>query len=333
VHTSTSIGIGIYPQDARDAAQLMRNADTAMYHAKQNRRGSIEFFHEELNTRELERTRWVAELQEALVSDQLELLYQPRASLPERSLSGIEALLYWRHPRHGLMAASQFLPAVNDRQLLDQVSAWSIGAACTQVGEWRALAPALPQLTISIDLPVLRITPEIATMVLSHVRKCKLSHGWLELDICEHLLIGTGDVEPVLRQLKAAGVRLAVDDFGSAGASLATLKNLSLDILKIDPIFVRALGDEGGTDMVAAIIHLGRALGMRVLAKGVERDDQLTILNSLGCDLYQGDLFSVPLQAGAMLALQQDKYTDALTSQARPKPAKNSTSKTRGTRR
>jgi diguanylate cyclase len=333
VHTSTSIGIGIYPQDARDAAQLMRNADTAMYHAKQNRRGSIEFFHEELNTRELERTRWVAELQEALVSDQLELLYQPRASLPERSLSGIEALLYWRHPRHGLMAASQFLPAVNDRQLLDQVSAWSIGAACTQVGEWRALAPALPQLTISIDLPVLRITPEIATMVLSHVRKCKLSHGWLELDICEHLLIGTGDVEPVLRQLKAAGVRLAVDDFGSAGASLATLKNLSLDILKIDPTFVRALGDEGGTDMVAAIIHLGRALGMRVLAKGVERDDQLTILNSLGCDLYQGDLFSVPLQAGAMLALQQDKYTDALTSQARPKPAKNSTSKTRGTRR
>jgi len=333
VHTSTSIGIGLYPQDAGDAAQLMRNADTAMYHAKQNRRGSIEFFHEELNTRELERARWVAELQEALASDQLELLYQPRASLPERTLCGIEAMLYWRHPRHGLMAASQFLPGVGDRQLLDQVSAWSIGAACAQVAEWRAAAPALPQLTVSIDLPALRITPEVAAMVLGHVRKCKLSHGWLELDISEHLLIGAGDVEPVLRQLKAAGVRLAIDDFGSAGASLATLKNLSFDILKIDRSFVAALADDGGTDMAAAIIHLGRALGMRVLAKGVERDDQLTILNSLGCDMYQGDLFSVPLQAGAVLALQQDKYTDALTSQARPKSAKNSTSKTRGTRR
>lgn len=333
VHTSTSIGIGLYPQDASDAAQLMKNADTAMYHAKQNRRGSIEFFREELNARELERARWVAELQDALVNDELELLYQPRASLPERSLSGVEALLYWRHPRHGRMAASQFLPAVGDRQLLDQVSAWSIGAVCAQVAEWRAAAPALPQLTVSIDLPVLRITPEVAASVLAHVRKCKLAHGWLELDICEHLLIGSSDVAPVLHQLKQAGVRLAVDDFGSAGASLATLKNLSLDMLKIDRTFVRALADGGGTDMVAAIIHLGRALGMRVLAKGVESEEQLTILNSLGCDQYQGDLFSSPLQAGAILALQQDKYTDAITSQARPKPGRNSTSKTRGPRR
>ncbi|HEU4776648.1 MAG TPA: EAL domain-containing protein [Telluria sp.] len=333
VHTSTSIGIGIYPQDARDAAQLMKNADTAMYHAKQNRRGSIEFFREDLNAREQERARWIAELQQALANDELELLYQPRATLPERGLCGIEALLHWRHPAHGLIIADEFLPGLNDRALLEQVTQWSISAACAQAAEWRSAAPALPQLTISVDLPVLRLTPELAATVLGHVRKCKLPHGWLELDICEHLLIGNSEAAPVLRTLKAAGIRLAVDDFGSAGASLATLRELGLDILKIDRAFVRDLAHESGIDMAAAIIHLGRALGMRVLAKGVERDGQLTTLNSLGCDQYQGDLLSPPLRAGAVLALLQAQYTDSITSQAQQKPAKQANLKTRGPRR
>ena len=333
VHTSTSIGIGIYPQDARDAAQLMKNADTAMYHAKQNRRGSIEFFREDLNAREQERARWIAELQQALANDELELLYQPRATLPERGLCGIEALLHWRHPVHGMIIAGEFLPGLNDRALLEQVTQWSISAACAQAAEWRAAAPSLPQLTISVDLPVLRLTPELAATVLGQARKCKLPHGWLELDICEHLLIGNSEAAPVLRTLKAAGIRLAVDDFGSAGASLATLRELGLDILKIDRAFVRDLAHENGIDMAAAIIHLGRALGMRVLAKGVARDDQLTILNSLGCDQYQGDLLSPPLRAGAVLALLKAQYTDSITSQAQQKPAKQANLKPRGPRR
>ncbi|SHG67636.1 bifunctional diguanylate cyclase/phosphodiesterase [Massilia sp. CF038] len=333
VHTSTSVGIGLYPQDARDAAQLMKNADTAMYHAKQNRRGSIEFFREELNTRERERARWIAELQQALAGDELELLFQPRASLPERALSGIEALLYWRHPQHGMIAATEFLAGLNDHALLEQVTQWSIGAACTQAAEWRRAAPSLPQLTMSVDLPVLRLSTELADNVLGHLRKCKLPHGWLELDICEHLLIGNSDAAPVLRQLKAAGIKLAVDDFGSAGASLATLRALAMDMLKIDRAFVHDLDTDSGADMAAAIIHLGRALGMRVLAKGVERDDQLTVLNSLGCDQYQGDLFSPPLQAGAMLAMLQAQYTDSITSQAQNKPAHHANQNDRGPRR
>ncbi|HEY0065577.1 MAG TPA: EAL domain-containing protein [Telluria sp.] len=333
VHTSTSVGIGLYPQDARDAAQLMKNADTAMYHAKQNKRGSVEFFREELNTRERERARWVAELQQALVNDELELLYQPRATLPDRSLCGIEALLHWRHPVHGTIAATEFLNGLHDRALLEEITQWSIAAACTQAAEWRAHAPSLPQLSMSVDLPVLRLTPELAESVLGHLRKCKLAHGWLELDVCEHLLIGNSDAAPVLRQLKAAGIRLAVDDFGSAGASLSTLRDLSMDVLKIDRAFVHDLSSDSGADMVAAIIHLGRALGMRVLAKGVDRDDQLTLLNSLGCDQYQGDLISPPLQAGAVLALLQAQYTDSITSQAQTKPAHQANLKNRGPRR
>ncbi|UUZ53963.1 EAL domain-containing protein [Massilia sp. H-1] len=222
---------------------------------------------------------------------------------------------------------------MHDRALLEQVTEWSISAACAQAAEWRGAAPGLPQLCMSVDLPVQRLTRELADKVLGHLRKCKLPHGWLELDVGEHLLIGNSDAAPVLAQLKAAGVRLAVDDFGSASASLATLRELALDVLKIDSAFVRELDTETGVDMAAAIIHLGRALGMRVLAKGVERDGQLTILNSLGCDQYQGDLFSPAAVLAAVLALLQAQYTDSITSQAQKTPAKQANPKTRGPRR
>jgi diguanylate cyclase (GGDEF)-like protein len=331
IHTSTSIGIGLYPQDAGSAAQLMRNADIAMYHAKQSRRGSIEFFREELNARETERALWVTELQQALANQEFELFFKPRAALPGRALCGVEALLYWHHPRHGLIAGGDFLPGVSDRQLLEQVDDWAIGAACACSAQWRAAAQALPALVIAVDLAIIQITPELVPRVLAHLNRCRLPHGWLELDIPEHLLVASKVVAPVLRDLKAAGVRLAVDDFGSAGTSLSTLKDLSLDILKIDRGFVRALGADGGADMAAAIIHLGRALGMQVLAKGVQREDQLTMLDSLGCDQYQGDLLSTHLTAAAMLALlQAQDPVPPITSRAKPAPT---TSKTKGPRR
>lgn len=303
VHTSTSVGIALYPQDAADAAQLMRNADTAMYHAKQNRRGTIEFFREELNAREMERARWAAELNTALARGEFELFYKPRATLPERRLCGVEALLHWHHPVHGLIAASEFLPGVMDRELLERVSAWAIGAACEQVAAWRAGSLPVPDIRVSIDLCVLHLTMAMVPRVLEHVDKCKMQHGWLELDIPERLLVKPEESGPVLAALKEGGILLAVDDFGSAGASLATLRNLPLDILKIDRTFMHSLDGDGGADMVAAIIHLGRALGLNVLAQGVEREDQVTILNSLGCDLFQGSVLSEHMSADDMLAI------------------------------
>ena len=336
VHTSSSIGIGLYPQDADSAAQLMKNADTAMYHAKQNQRGSIEFFREELNAREIERAQWVAELQHALEHDELELFFKPRAALPARTLCGVEALVFWRHPRHGLIAGVDFLPGVHERTLLEQVSEWAIGAACRTISAWReASAPQpLQALSVSMKLAVMQLTPEMAARIVRRLRACKQPAGWLELDIAEHLLVGAADAEPVLRELKAAGIRLAVDDFGSAGASLATLKHLSLHTLKIDHAFVGALGSGGGADMVEAIIHLGRALGMQVLAKGVQHEDQLSVLDALGCDQYQGDILSTHLPAGEMLSLLQAPARHVSTT---PGPAAHAPlltpPKTRGTRR
>ncbi|UOD33652.1 EAL domain-containing protein [Massilia violaceinigra] len=333
IATSTSIGIGLYPQDANSAAQLMKNADTAMYHAKQHRRGSIEFFREELNTRERERAQWVAELHAALAGRQFELLFQPRAALPDGAVAAVEALLYWRHPRHGLIAAARFLPDVADNLLLEQVCEWMLGAACAEVAAWRAAstAPAaqVAQVVMAVDLALLQIRPELAARVLAHLRGCKLPAGWLELEIPEHLLLDTRDSAAVLHKLKAAGVRLTVDDFGSAGAALAMLRDLPLDAIKIDRAFVRAIGIDRGTDMAAAIVHLGRALGLRVLAQGVHTTEQLAVLKSLGCDEYQGELLSPPLPAAAMLALLQARTTHQITS-LNPHQAALSTPKKRG---
>jgi EAL domain-containing protein (putative c-di-GMP-specific phosphodiesterase class I) len=274
-----------------------------MYHAKQHRAGSIEYFREELNAREIERARWIAELQQALAGDELELAFLPKASCADGRLCGVEALLQWRHPRLGLIPARAFLPDLADRELLNRLDEWTIGAACAQAALWRRSALPVPVLPISVNLAALQIDPELAPRVLSHLDNCGLAPGWLELEIAEPLLLGAVAVAPVLRALHEGGVRLAVDDFGSAGASLATLRDLPLDVLKIDRAFVDDVASKAGADMAAAIIHLGRALGLTVLAQGVCSDDQLRILDTLGCDQYQGDLFSKPLQAAPMLAL------------------------------
>jgi diguanylate cyclase (GGDEF)-like protein len=303
IETSTSVGIALYPQDADSAATLMKNADLAMYHAKQHRRGSIEFFREELNAREVERARWVAELQHALDHDELALFYLPRADAASGALAGVEALLHWHHPRHGLLPAARFIPEIADRQLLARIDEWTIGAACRQAAAWRGSTLPLSGLALPVSVALLQVQPRLAAHVQDLLRECELPHGWLELAIGEHLLLGADQVEPVLRQLRAAGVSLAVDDFGSAGASLASLRSLPLDALKIDSAFVQAIGSDGGADMLAAIIHLARALRLRVVAHGVESDHQLAVLNSLGCDKFQGALLSNPLQAAAMRGL------------------------------
>jgi diguanylate cyclase (GGDEF)-like protein len=327
IHTSSSIGIGLYPQDGASAAIVLRNADTAMYHAKQHRRGSIEYFREELNAREVEHAKLVAELQQALDNDELLLHYQPRADVATRALSGVEALLYWRHPRDGLLAAPQFLHRVNDRKLLEQVGDWAIGAACAQAALWRE---AQPQLVLSVNLVAMQIQPNLHERVAAHLATCGIDAARLELEIAEHLLVGADDARPALDAVRAAGVRLAVDDFGSAGASLTTLRDLPFDALNIDCAFVRDIGADGGADMVAAIIHLARALGLSVLAQGVDSEQQLAVLASLGCDRFQGALLGEPAPPAALPALLAAIQNNPDSTSRTPDPATPSNPKKRG---
>jgi EAL domain-containing protein (putative c-di-GMP-specific phosphodiesterase class I) len=223
----------------------------------------------------------------------------------------------------------RFLPHVTDRQLLEKVTEWSIGAACNQAAQWREAA--LPELVVSVNVAAIRIHPALSDWVEQHLLSCGLPSGWLELDIAEHLLIGADDIRPVLAALRAAGVRLAVDDFGSAGASLTTLRDLPFDALKIAPTFARDIEAEGGADMVAAIIHLARALGLCVLAQGVESEPQLAQLRALGCDQFQGARLSEPVPAAAIPEFLQASLVLPPTASSRNSaPATLFTPKKRG---
>jgi diguanylate cyclase (GGDEF)-like protein len=294
--SAPSVGIALYPQDGDCARTLMRNADLAMYQAKQESGGSIRFFHEELNVRERERERWTCELRQALDEDQLELRYQPQVALATGQVHRAEALLYWRHPRLGLIPAPQFLPCVHDHSLLDRLDAWVITSACAQVASWKAARPATG-LGVTFNLAAPRLHPELAQQLLPALRRHRLRPGSVTLELSETLLPGAGDaVLSLLRQLREAGVRLALDHFGSAHSSLATCKQLQFDALKIDRAFVHAIGrEEGGSDIVAALIHLARALAMQVVALGVNHEQQLEQLRHQGCDYYQGELYCQPM--------------------------------------
>ncbi len=299
IRTSSSIGIGLYPQDGASAQLLMKHADLAMYHAKQHERGSISFFHEAFNAREAERERWRQELRAALDGDQLELHYQPSVDIASGAVHAVEAQLHWRHPRLGLIGAPAWQADVPDLALLEQLDDWSIGAACAQAAQWRAGALAAPR--IGINLMSAQLQPDLAQKIATRMQRHRLGAGSIGVELPEPLLNGTRHADAVLRQLRAAGVSVSVDHFGRAGAALAVCQTLALDQLKIDRGFIAAIGnDAGGTDMAAAIILLARALSLDTVALGVQTAAQLAVLAGLGCRHYQGELYSAALPADAL---------------------------------
>lgn len=300
--TAASIGIALYPQDGANAQLLMKHADTAMYHAKQNPAAPVQFFHEGLNVRERERAQWTVELRQAMGGGELELRYQPQIEIRSGRAIAAEARLYWHHPARGLLEAAQFLPHVQDRALLDRIDAWVIAEACAQSALWQREVAAddgqtdAAPLCIWINLATPQLHGELLQVLLPELSKHDLAPGSIGVELNEKLLQGAvGPLEQVLAQLQAAGVRGALDDFGSARSSLAACKRWQLDVLKIDPGFIHAIGnDQGGTDIVAAVIHLARALSMRVVALGVDQRQQLEVLRKLRCDSCQGELFAPP---------------------------------------
>jgi diguanylate cyclase (GGDEF)-like protein len=311
--TAASIGIALYPEDGANAQALMKNADTAMYHAKQNTAAPVQFFHEQLNVREREREQWTLDLRKALAAGQLELRFQPQVDLRSGRVIAAEALLYWRHPVQGLLESAQFLPQVQERTLLDRVDAWVIAQSCSQASLWQSLsgsAPGVqgPPLCIWLNLATPQLHADLLHALLPAMRKHGLTPGSMGIELNEKLLLGpTEPLAQLLAQLQGAGVRTALDDFGSARSSLAACKRWQLNALKIDRSFVHGIGnDEGGTDIVAAVVHLAKALSMRVIALGVETRLQMEVLQQMGCHICQGELFYPPLPAAGLLEQTSD---------------------------
>jgi diguanylate cyclase (GGDEF)-like protein len=301
--TSVSIGISLYPQDGETVQALMKNADLAMYHAKQNGRGNVQFFHEELNARLTERIQLEQEMSQALEDEQFELYYQPKVNILSGRVAGVEALLRWHHPRLGLITGSEFISEAADSGQLVPIGEWVINAACEQASRWLQSDPALHKIPIAINIAIPQIHAELPGAILKTLRKYDIPSSCLQLEITESLLIR--DLEKatsVLREISETGITIAIDDFGTGYSSLSVLKALPIDILKIDQSFVRDLGKTSGdTAIVAAIVNMARALALRVVAEGVETKEQLAILKSLGCDEYQGFYFSEPLPADGLV--------------------------------
>ncbi|WP_420476975.1 putative bifunctional diguanylate cyclase/phosphodiesterase [Noviherbaspirillum sp. ST9] len=303
IKTSASVGISLFPQDGTNMQTLMRSADLAMYHAKQEQRGTVQFFHEDLNARMLERSRLEQELQHALENDEFELYYQPKIEARTGRVAGVEALLRWHHPRHGLLSGGQFIPAASDTGMLVSIGEWVIAAACAQARQWRDEGIPMPTIPIAVNVAIPQIYADLPEIIERELRRQQVPPSSIQLEITESLVItDTEKATAVLREISESGITIAIDDFGTGYSSLSILKTLPIDILKIDQSFVRDLGKNASdTAIVAAIVNMARALALRVVAEGVETREQLAVLHDLGCDEHQGYFYSKPLPAGDLV--------------------------------
>jgi len=313
LHINGSIGISMYPKDGEDAETLIKNADTAMYHAKESGRNNFQFFTREMSLRAMERQSLEGDLRGALDRKEFFLHYQTKVNLESGQITGVEALLRWRHPRRGLIAPAQFIAIAEDCGLIVPIGRWVLTEACRQVRRWaRAQLPMLP---IAINVSALELQMDgFVDGIRSVLSETGIDARHLELELTEGVLMD--DVEArisVFHELKSLGVRLAVDDFGTGYSSLSYLKQFPISVLKIDRSFVRQIThNPDDSRIVSAIINMGRSLDYQVVAEGVETKEQREYLQSQRCTEGQGYLFSQPLSARRFANFWRNDQLDAV---------------------
>ncbi len=308
LHVTTSIGVSVYPDDGLDAETLIKNADTAMYQAKENGRQSYQFFKPAMNVRAVERQAIEESLRRALDRKEFAVHYQPMIDLKTGVITGAEALLRWTHPVRGPVSPGQFIPVAEDCGLILPIGKWVLREACQQARDW--LDAGLPLGTMAVNISAMEFRGEnFLEGVFAILKDTGLDPRFLELELTESVLMKhAGSTEAILKTLRARGVQLAVDDFGTGYSSLSYLRKFPIDALKIDQSFVRQITttpDE--TTIVTAVISMGRSMKLRVVAEGVETQEELAFLQSHQCDQAQGYYFSrpvLPQQFAKMLQIQ-----------------------------
>ena len=298
IFISASIGISIFPSDGSTVEALLKNADTAMYHAKEQGRNNCQFYSSGLNAAAAERLDLENELRRALEREEFVVFYQPKLNIHSRRILGAEALVRWKHPKRGLVPPGVFLNAAIDTGLIRSMDEWVLREACRQVKAWEKAG--LPAITISANVSnSLFHGRTLPTTVADALRDSGLNPAQLELELTES--IAMRDVEAsvtMLEGLRTMGVRLSIDDFGTGYSSLSYLQRFPLSRLKIDQSFVRdLLTNENNVKITRAIIAMAHSLNLAVLAEGVETEGQLARLREEGCDEVQGYLFSRPVCA------------------------------------
>ncbi|GAB2180009.1 hypothetical protein DLREEDagrD3_02320 [Denitratisoma sp. agr-D3] len=302
LHSTPSIGISLFPEDGEDVETLMKNADTAMYHAKAMGRNNFQFFHQTMTEMATERLLIETHLRQALARNEFVLHYQPQIDAETHRVVSVEALIRWRHPDRGMMLPFKFIPVAEESGLIGLIGAWGLNEALRQLKQWREAGIDTLRMAVNISASQLR-DPLLADHIRDLLAQYGLTGRDLELEITESVAMhDPAKSAALMNQLHALGVELTIDDFGTGYSSLAYLKQLPLDRLKLDRSFVSDIEhDPNDAAICTATISLAHSLNLAVVAEGVETLAQMDYLKRLGCNLLQGYLFSKPLPADKCL--------------------------------
>jgi len=309
LHITASIGISIYPEDGESVVNLTKNADAAMYQAKEQGRDNYRFYTAELTQRAMDRLLMEGELRTALAEHQLLLYYQPQYSIISGEMTGAEALLRWRHPRRGMVLPGEFVHLAEESGLIHEIGHWTLEKACEQTRDWSHAGLFTGRMAVNLSVRQLMQT-DLILRFEEIIDRTACPPEQLQFEVTEGIFMGHKELSiPVLDVFKQLGVTIAIDDFGTGYSSLSYLKQLPIDKLKIDRSFVKDMPHENNAVVIAqAVVSLGQALGMEIIAEGVETVAQQELLRSMGCQEAQGFLYGKPMTAKEYEAiLREDK--------------------------
>ncbi|MBV9109710.1 MAG: bifunctional diguanylate cyclase/phosphodiesterase, partial [Gemmatimonadetes bacterium] len=305
VFTSASIGIALSSTAYGRPDHLLRNADMAMYRAKAAGTGRHELFDRAMHAVALTRLQMETDLRKGLERGEFSLHYQPIVSLRTGRIAGTEALLRWNHPERGWISPLDFVPIAEDTGLILQVGRRVIAEACRQLHEWQARTAAAEGVSVSVNLSVRQFSQaDLVEQVRDAIVRSGIAPGLLRLEVTESVVVENVDAAAAtLGRLRALGARVFLDDFGTGYSSLSSLHRLPIDALKVDRSFVTRIGNGEGERMVRTVATIARNLDLAVVVEGIETEEQLRLVRSLGCEYAQGFYFSPPLEPDALLAL------------------------------
>jgi len=311
LHVTASIGISVYPDDGVDAETLVKNADTAMYQAKEKGRQGYQFFKPAMNARAVERQSIEEDLRRALKREEFCVLYQPKIDLKTGEVAGAEALIRWIHPTRGMIPPAQFISVAEECGLILPIGAWVMREVCRQARAWTVAD--LPPTTVAVNVSAMEFrVEEFPDTLFAILEETGLDPTRLEIELTETVLLKRADsVASILRRVRERGVHVALDDFGTGYSSLSYLRRFPVDALKIDQSFIRQITTAGeDTAIITAIIAMARSLNLRVIAEGVETLEELTFLRAHHCDQAQGFYFSPPVRADQFERLLRGSNAD-----------------------
>lgn len=299
IFVTVSIGISIYPNDGNDVDTLLKNADTAMYHAKETGKNNYQYYRQSMNAAALKMLTMEGDLRKAVERGELLLHYQPQVDAVTRKIIGMEALIRWQHPENGMISPLEFIPVAEQTGLIIPISDWVMETACKQNRIWQE--EGMPNMTVSVNLTSHQFQQKNFIDVITEIlEKSGMNPQSLMLEITESTIMENTEISAInLHELAKLGMRLIIDDFGTGYSSLSYLKRFPIHAIKIDRSFVKEINTDPDSAAIAhAIISMAHSLKMKVVAEGVETENQLAFLCEQGCDEIQGYLFSRPLPAG-----------------------------------